>query len=404
MVLTYLTIPVAGAAVAAVALRPRAWAPALVACGCAAAALALAPDAAVVRDAAATVAPLAAFLAAAIWLSDLAAASGLARRLAAALARRAGGSPRALLALVCLCCAALTVAVSLDGAVVLMAPVILALAPLGRRLVRPLLAATIVVANGFSIAVPQGNPVNLVVMQGLGLGPAAFVAALLAPAALATAAAAAVVAAAERRALSGRLAPARGAAPGPWTTGERLAAGALGAAAALGAASPWAGLPPWAPLTAVAAVTAALAGRAGVARPRVALPVRVCVQVAALSVAVGAAAAAVGTPPVAAGSAASAVALALGVAAAACAVNNLPAGIVAAGLLAAHPLTATASLTGLAVGSVATRHGSVATLLAIERAGGPARLGARRHLLVLGPAAVVGTVVAALALGWCSPG
>jgi len=130
----------------------------------------------------------------------------------------------------------------------------------------------------------------------------------------------------------------------------------------------------------------------------------VCVQVAALSVAVGAAVAAVGTPPVAAGSAASAVALALGVAAVACAVNNLPAGIVAAGLLSAHPLTAAASLTGLALGSVATRHGSVATLLAIERTGASGHLGGRRHLLVLGPAAVVGTVVAALASGWCSPG
>jgi hypothetical protein len=43
-------------------------------------------------------------------------------------------------------------------------------------------------------------------------------------------------------------------------------------------------------------------------------------------------------------------------------------------------------------------------MLAIERTGQGARLGGRRHLMVLGPAAVVGTVVAALALGWCSPG
>ncbi|HET6689879.1 MAG TPA: hypothetical protein VFG74_03350, partial [Miltoncostaeaceae bacterium] len=104
------------------------------------------------------------------------------------------------------------------------------------------------------------------------------------------------------------------------------------------------------------------------------------------------------------GSAASALAVALGVALAACLVNNLPAAIVAAGLLSAHPLTAAASLTGLAVGSVATRHGSVATLLALERTGQPGRLGARRHLLLLGSAAVLGTVVAALVLGWRSPG
>ena len=294
MMLSDLTIPLAAAAVAAVALRPRAWAPAVAACALAAAALALAPDVSVIRDAATAVAPLAAFLAAAIWLSDLAAASGLARRLAGALARRAGGSPLALFALVCLCCAALTVAVSLDGAVVLMAPVILALAPMGDRLARPLLAATIVVANAFSIAVPQGNPVNLIVMERLGLGPAAFAATLFGPAALATVVAAAVVAAAERRALAGRLAPAGVAAAGPWTAGERLSACALGAAAALGMASPWAGLPPWASLTAVAAAAWLVARWIGVARPRFAVPARVCVQVTALSVAVGAAAAAVG--------------------------------------------------------------------------------------------------------------
>jgi hypothetical protein len=118
-----------------------------------------------------------------------------------------------------------------------------------------------------------------------------------------------------------------------------------------------------------------------------------------LAAAAVAAAAAVGTPPLMAGSVLSAVSLALGVALAACALNNLPAGIVAAGLLSAHPLTATASLTGLAVGSVATRHGSVATLLAIERTGQGGRTGGRRHLMVLGPAAVLCTVAAAVALG-----
>jgi hypothetical protein len=125
--------------------------------------------------------------------------------------------------------------------------------------------------------------------------------------------------------------------------------------------------------------------------------VRMCVRVAALSVAVGIGARAAGVPEVAAGSAASAVVLALAVALVACAVNNLPAGIVAAGLLSAHPLTAVASLAGLAAGSAGTRHGSVATLLAIERTGGGDLTG-RRHLAVLGPAAAVGTVAAALAL------
>jgi Na+/H+ antiporter NhaD/arsenite permease-like protein len=340
------------------------------------------------------VAPLAVFLTAAIWLSDLAARSGLARRLAGLLARGARGSPRALYVLVCVCAAVLTAAVSLDGAAVLMAPVILALVPLGERLARPLLAATVVVVNAFSMAVPQGNPVNLIVMDGLGLGPARFVAALLGPAALATAAAAATVAVGERRALAGRLTAALPPS-GPWTPAERLAAGALAAGAALGVAAPWAGVPPWAPLSAVAAAAFTVARRAGVPRPPVAVPVRVCARVAALSVAVGLAARAAGLPAVAAGSAASAVALALAVAVVACAVNNLPAGIVAAGLLSAHPLTAAASLAGLAAGSAGTRHGSVATLLALERTG---RDLGRRHLLVLAPAAAVGTIAAALAL------
>src|SRR6185436_12686285 len=161
-------------------------------------------------------------------------------------------------------------------------------------------------------------------------------------------------------------------------------------------AAPWAGVPPWAPLTAVAAAAFAIARRAGVPRPPVAVPVRVCARVAALSVAVGLVARAAGLPVMAAGSAASAVALALGVALVACAVNNLPAGIVAAGLLSAHPLTAVASLAGLAAGSAGTRHGSVATLLALDRTGRD--LGRRRHLLVLAPAAAVATVAAALAL------
>ena len=59
MMLHHLTIPLAAAAVVAVALRPRAWGPVIAACALAAAALALAPDASVVRDAASAVAPLA---------------------------------------------------------------------------------------------------------------------------------------------------------------------------------------------------------------------------------------------------------------------------------------------------------------------------------------------------------
>ncbi|HTI32283.1 MAG TPA: hypothetical protein VL422_01325, partial [Miltoncostaea sp.] len=156
--------------------------------------------------------------------------------------------------------------------------------------------------------------------------------------------------------------------------------------------------PPWASLAAVAAGAAVAAVVMGVGRPRLAVPARVCVRVAALSVGVGAVAAAAGTPSVVVRSAIPAVALALAVALAACTVNNLPAGIVVSGLLSAHPLTAGATLAGLGVGSVGTRHGSVATILAIERTGEGGRIPAGRHVLVLGSAAVLGTVTAALAL------
>ena len=137
--------------------------------------------------------PLVCFLTAVIWLANVADRTGLAGRIAHVLAGQARGSTARLYVLVCLACALLTATLSLDGAVVVMVPVILALVDLGAP-GRPLLLATIGVANAFSIAVVQGNPTNLVVMSGLHLDPGTFDATMIGPGAAAALICAAVVA------------------------------------------------------------------------------------------------------------------------------------------------------------------------------------------------------------------
>src|SRR5579862_2095656 len=105
-----------------------------------------------------TVAPLLAFLAAALTLAALVEQSGLVRRAASLLAGHGDGRTAVVYVMTCLLCVALTCAVSLDGAVVLMVPLALALGEDFGVPVRPLLLGIIVVANASSIALPQGNP------------------------------------------------------------------------------------------------------------------------------------------------------------------------------------------------------------------------------------------------------
>src|SRR5689334_19656396 len=114
----------AAVAVGALALRPNAAASLAVGAGAAALDVLLGTD---VWPAVVTVLPLACFLTAALSLAALVERSGLCDRAAAALARRAGGRCLPLYALVCALCAALTAIVSLDGAVVLMVPLVLTL-------------------------------------------------------------------------------------------------------------------------------------------------------------------------------------------------------------------------------------------------------------------------------------
>src|SRR3954447_6988406 len=171
----------------------------------------------------AVVAPLVAFLAAALTLASLVQRSGLAERAAAAIARLARGSGLRLYALVCGACALLTAAISLDGAVVLMVPLLLALHRRAGAPFAPLFLGAVVVANVVSIAVPQGNPTNLVVMNQLGLSAAGFVAHMRVPGLVAAGLCAVAVAIADRTALRGALRP-ETAAREAWTGEQRRAA------------------------------------------------------------------------------------------------------------------------------------------------------------------------------------
>ena len=69
----------------------------------------------------------------------------------------------------------------------------------------PLFLGAVVVANAASIAVPQGNPTNLVIISRLGLSAAAFLEHMLAPGIAAAAICATGVALSERQALTAPL-------------------------------------------------------------------------------------------------------------------------------------------------------------------------------------------------------
>lgn len=348
-------------AIAALALRPRsAWSAAAVA---AAAALDVLLVGARVGPSLRAVAPMVAFLAAALTLSALVERAGLAERAAAALARRARGSLVVLYVATCCLCAALTAVVSLDGAVVLMVPVVIALARRHDAPLPALFAGIVVVANASSIAVPMGNPTNLVVVERLGISTGAFVAHMLAPGIAAAVACAAGVAWHERGALS---VPWR-AAEVPRTQlslAERHAAGALLAAAVAAWASAPLGVQPWWPFAAVALLALATAPRAS--RPRPIVPWRLGVQVLGLLVVTSALGVHLRSPATLGLAGLAGIALAVGAASALA--NNLPVSVCVAGLLSAGP-SAYAALIGLGVGSLATPHGSLATLIATDLAG-----------------------------------
>jgi arsenical pump membrane protein len=343
----------AGLAIVALARWPSRAASAL---AVAAAAVASALLGAPVGPALALVAPLLAFLCAALTLAALVERSGLAERSAAALAARARGNTVTLYAFVCGVCALLTTAVSLDGAVVLMVPLLLALARRWSIPLAPMFLGVVAVANATSIAVPQGNPTNLVVIDRLGVSCGAFLAHMLVPGLAAAALCAIAIGLAERRALASSYGPPRRE-RAPLSRAERHAAVALAGTALVAWAAPLLGVPPWWPFTGAVAVALAACRD----RPRLVLPWRVTTQVGGLVIVLGALA--LHAP---AGSTLGLLAVAALVGAASAIANNLPVSVAAATLLAGP--SAYAATIGLAIGPLATPHGSVATLIASDLA------------------------------------
>jgi arsenical pump membrane protein len=373
----------AALAVGGVALGPGRALSAVAVAGAATVDIALGAAAA---PALAAVAPLLVFLAAALTLAALVERSGLAERAARSLARAAHGSMLRLYVLVCVLCALLTAVVSLDGAVVLMVPLLLALVRDARAPLAPHFLGVVAVANAASIAVPQGNPTNLVVMNQLGLSPTAFLAHMLAPGLAATVICAGGVALRERRLLSQPYSL-RAAPPTPLSSQERHAVLALAAAACAAWGAPLLGLAPWWPFAGVVAIALALHRQ----RPHLLIPWRLAIQLAGLVVVTRALALHASLPatPALPGLAAAA----LGIGAVAAIVNNLPASVWATALLAAGPAAYAASI-GLAVGALATPQGSVATLLAGQLTGpGAPAIDARRFAPLAAAAVIAATLV-----------
>jgi arsenical pump membrane protein len=307
------------------------------------------------------VAPMVVFLAAALTLAGTLERAGLGTRVADALAARARGSSLALYAYVCAACAALTATVSLDGAVVLMVPVLLALKRRHGAPFSPLFLGTVVVANASSIAVPQGNPTNLLIIERLGIAPTTFLAHMLGPGLIATVLCAGSVAVSERR----RLAVPYVASPSarePFSTAERQALVAFVLAALAAWVAPLFGVAPWYPFAAAVALALVASRR----RPAAIVPWQLGVQIAATLVVVRA----LGVPDLGRlGTTLPGLLLVAVLAGGASSLlNNLPVGASAVALITSAPLGYAASV-GLAVGSLATPQGSVATLLASELAG-----------------------------------
>jgi arsenical pump membrane protein len=309
------------------------------------------------------VAPVVIFIGAALTLSSMLERAGLADRTAALLAHGARGRLPALFALTCAACALLTSVVSLDGAVVLMVPVLVALRRTCGAPFTAFFTGVVVVANVASLALPQGNPTNLVVMARLGLSAGEFTAHMLLPGLAAALAAALLVAVVERRSLAGSFEPPERVGQ-PLSAPERTAVVALGIAAAAAWLAPLLELQPWLPFSGVVAV-AALASRE---RPRTSIAIRLGAQVGALLLLMDVIS--VGLVAPAAGGLGPLLAVAAGVGAAAALTNNLPVSVSTASLVVGS--SGYAAAIGLAAGSLALPRGSVATLLALEAAGAEA--------------------------------
>ena len=395
-------LSLAALAVTALATRPRSnWSAAVVA-SIAVLELSLGASGA---SAITVVGPVIAFLTAAMTLAAIATHSGLADRAALALAAAARGHAAALYVLTCLLCSLMTAVISLDGAVVLMVPIVLALHRQHDAALAPLLLGVVGVANAASIAVPQGNPTNLVLINHLHLSPLGFTSRMLIPGAVATLVCVIAVALLERRSLRDRYRRPE-LRPTPLSGEQRRALMMLAVAALVAWSLPLAGIQPWWPFAGVAVLALPVTRAWSMTRPGgprepdawlpraplVVVPWRIAVQIAGLVVIAGA----IGIHPPHHSDATVPIllAVAVGTGAAAAVAGNLPTSVWAASLLSAGPV-ALAAAAGLAVGALAAPQGSVATLIAADLAGpGAPRLSARS----LAPVALTALIAATMAM------
>lgn len=335
---------------------------------------------------------LIAFLGAALTLAGIVSRSGLNERLASALASVARGNLLLLYCSVCALCALATALVSLDGAVVLLVPIVLTLGSRFRVPTIPLFLGVVVVANVASLAVPEGNPTNIVVIERLRLSPGGFLTHMFVPGLVAAILCATAVALSERRALEGGydLPPAgRGT---PLCRDEREAALSLALASIAAWGATLLGIAPWWPFAGAVAICALLIEK----RPQPTAPWRMAAQLGALLIVIGAVG--VRLHLTASSGLVGLLALAGALGAASALANNLPVSASAISLLAPGR-SAYAAAIGLAAGSLGTPQGSVATLIASELGGD--RCASALSVRMLAPLALSAVASATLLL-WFS--
>jgi Na+/H+ antiporter NhaD/arsenite permease-like protein len=242
-----------------------------------------------------------------------------------------------------------------------MVPIVLALHRRHGAPLAPLLLGVVGVANVASIAVPQGNPTNLVVINHLHLSSLTFTRQMFVPGIVATVICAVAIALLERRRLRGRYRRPRSG-PEPLSREQLVAVLALVAAALVAWAAPLAGIPPWWPFVG-AVFVAVVATRTWSA---LVVPWRIAVQIASLVIVAGA----VGLHPpnTQVQPLPILLSVAVGTGIVAALINNLPASVWASSLLTGGSV-ALAATAGLAVGALAAPQGSVATLIAADLAG-----------------------------------
>jgi Na+/H+ antiporter NhaD/arsenite permease-like protein len=351
-----------------------------------------------ISEAVAATLPLALFLTAALSISADAERHGVARVAAGRLAGWGRGDARLLYGLVCLATLVLTAAISLDGAVILLVPVVNTLHQRYRVPLRPLFLGCVVVANASSLALPQGNPTNLVVIQGLGVDPVSFSRHTAVPALVATAVVVIAVAVLDRGVLNGRYNASGGTVGGAGLSPApvlAIAATTVGNVAALAL-----GAPPWAPICVAGLVLWAWRAMSGAGGGFVRAPVRISLQVLVLVAVTDLVFTRLGSSVSHLGPAALVPMVAVAAAAAllAAVVTNLPPSV-ALGQLPVHLPFAYAALAGLSVGALVAPRGSVATLIAFDLAEDGAAPIRRSFAWAVAPAAAVATA-AAVTLLW----